>query len=104
MMRCPHCQGTGQADLLEALERNLAAQGQIVADLRALLGEPSAPPPTLPSPEEWLEPCVLAARVGISEGYCRDLIRRGLKKELPGFKKPNGRLYATPDAVSAIRP
>lgn len=54
-------------------------------------------------PEEWLEPGIIADRLGICEAHCRKLINRGRRQGLPGFKKPEGRLFATVDAVRAIR-
>lgn len=71
---CPHCRGTGLAD-----------------------------PPQPSAPEQWLEPCVLAYRLGIGEAYVRRLCQRGLKQGSPGVRKDGGRWQATADAIKTLR-
>lgn len=92
----------------------LALVARIEADLaalRALLDAPREPEAHRQSPQnaaiesklgEWLEPCLLADRLRLSEGYVRKLIKRGIGQELPGFAKRGGRLYAATDAVKEL--
>lgn len=69
----------------------------------ALTAPASAPRPVVPIAEAFLQPCVLADRLGISEAHTRKIIGRGLKLDEPGFEKRGGRLFATVDAVKALR-
>ncbi|KRA84175.1 hypothetical protein [Altererythrobacter sp. Root672] len=67
-----------------------------------LAAVPIAPlePPTLTS--DAIEPCLIADRLGLSEGYVRKLVKRGLAQGLAGFEKRGGRLYATTEAVKQL--
>lgn len=63
----------------------------------------AATAPDSPAPAvELLEPCLIADRLGLSEGYIRKLVKRGLAQDLPGFEKRGGRLFASPDAVRSL--
>ena len=72
-----------------------------LATLRAMLTAPDAID-CEPTADEYLEPCVIADRLGLSEGYTRKLIRRGIAEGAPGFRKRGGRLLATVAAVRTV--
>jgi len=74
-----------------------------LAELRALLDVPEAEQERQPVPEAFLALCQLADRLGIGEAYTRKLIRRGIRQGLLGFEKRRGRLFATAEAVAALR-
>jgi hypothetical protein len=79
---CPHCGG----------------------ELAVTLAGLAAPAPLEPVPEEWLEPCVIAGRLGLGERYVRRLMERGLKEGHPGVRKPAGRWQGTVAAILDLRP
>lgn len=60
-------------------------------------------PRTVEVAEAYLQPCVIADRLGIGEAYTRKLINRGLRLDEPGFEKRGGRLFATVEAVKSLR-
>ena len=76
---CPHCGGTLEIEVRGIRE------------------------PAPPMPEEWLEPCALAHRVGLGEQYVRRLCRRGFQQGVEGVRKDGGRWMATPAAIDRLR-
>ena len=81
----------------------LALLCRIEADLAKLRSLLDAPVPAEPAAEEWLAPCEIAGRLGIGEPHVRKLVKRGIARDLSGFAKRGGRLFATVDAVRSIR-
>nr|WP_166177012.1 hypothetical protein [Altererythrobacter segetis] len=69
-----------------------------LAELRRLLDAPAEP-----EPEEWLEPSVIAYRLGIGEAYVRRLCDRGLDAGDAGVRRVGGRWLATADAIDGLR-
>ena len=72
------------------------------ADLTVTLTSPKPALPPAPA-EQWLEPCLLADRLGLSEPHVRRLINRGIKLDLAGCERRGGRLFATVEALEAMR-
>lgn len=79
---CPHCGGTVEVALVAPVE---------------------APRPALPIPEAWLEPGLIAYRLGIGEAYVRKLCGQALRLDLPGVRKVGGRWQATVEAIDSLR-
>ena len=76
---CPHCGGA------------------IDIQLRAVREQPQ------PIPDEWLEPSIIAYRLGIGEAYTRKLCQRGSLEGVPGVRKCGGRWQATMAAIEYLR-
>lgn len=66
------------------------------------LAAPPRPEPVV-EPDRWLEPCLIADRLGIGEAYVRRLINRGMAAGIVGCEKRGGRLFATVEAVRELR-
>jgi hypothetical protein len=92
-----------------ALAQRVAELEARCARLEALLVQsgsqlPAVIPATSPPPadEEWLEPCVIAHRLGLSATHTRRLYSRGHLLGVAGVKKDGGRWFATVDAIRAV--
>lgn len=97
------------AALVRAQAAEMAAMRARLDQLEALIMPPAnQPPAAIPaaSPpratEEWLEPGLIAYRLGLSESHTRRLCSRGQKWGVPGVKKEGGRWLATVDAIKAV--
>lgn len=82
--------------LLTRIERDLA-------ELRAMLEPRPREPEPATVPEAYLEPCVLAGLLGISEPHVRRLCQRGQRLGVAGIERRGGRWAATTDALKALR-
>lgn len=91
MTTCPDC--SDRLDRIEALLRRLVGDDEPV-ELETVADS---------APEEFLEPCVIAGRLGISEAYVRKLCSRGQILGEPGIEKPGGRWRATTEAIDKLR-
>ena len=83
------------------IEEILARLDRLERKLDRLLGLPTSEPP--PEPEQWLEPCRIAARLGVTEAYVRKLCSRGQRGGVEGVRKEGGRWLATIEAIEAQR-
>jgi hypothetical protein len=57
----------------------------------------------MPATEEFLEPCRLADRLGLSEAYVRRLCSRGHKVGEEGIRRHGGRWLATAQTIERLR-
>lgn len=77
---CPHCGG----EIIVALRAAPVARAEPIVD-------------------EFLEPCRLADRLGLSEAYVRRLCSRGHKVDEPGIQRNGGRWFATIETIDRLR-
>ena len=78
--QCPHCGGKVQVTL-----------------------SAPAPEPPIQRQDDWLEPSIIAYRMGCTDAHVRRLCERGRKLGISGIEKRGGRWFATFKAVEDAR-